>query len=170
MVHSAPTIRAQWNDDRSCALGNLQLMRHTRARFALPIAVLIAISLAACSSGGAASAPSAGTRTVAVPTTDQMRFEPSAFEFADGETVIFEVTNVGKVQHEFYVGTPEEQLAHEEEMKAGHSMHGHENSISVEPGKTGTLRLTFARAGSLEVGCHEIGHWDAGMRATITVR
>ena len=48
--------------------------------------------------------------------------------------------------------------------------HDHANSVSVEPGQTKTLELTFARAGTLEVGCHVPGHWDAGMRGTITVR
>jgi uncharacterized cupredoxin-like copper-binding protein len=54
-------------------------------------------------------------------------------------------------------------------MQAGHSTHDHANSVSVEPGQTQTLELTFARAGTLEVGCHVPGHWDAGMRGTITV-
>ena len=146
-------------------------MHHPRrARFLLPLALLVAVALAACSSGGSSPSPSAAARTVKVTTTDQMRFEPSAFEFAVGETVIFEVTNAGLVVHEFYVGTPEEQASHEEEMKSGHSTHDHQNSLSVDPGQTRTLQLTFAKAGSLEVGCHVPGHWDAGMRGALTVK
>lgn len=145
---------------------------HIRARFLLPFAILVvtALALAACSSGGASPSPSAAARTVKVTTTDQMRFEPATFEAAVGETVIFEVTNTGQIVHEFYVGTPEEQTSHEEEMKSGHSTHDHENSLSVDPGQTKTLQLTFAKPGSLEVGCHVPGHWDAGMRGTLTVK
>ena len=54
-------------------------------------------------------------------------------------------------------------------MAAGHAMHDHANSITVDPGQTETLPLTFARAEHLEVGCHVPGHWDAGMKGTITV-
>lgn len=134
-----------------------------------PLLLFAVVGLVACSSAGAA--PSiVPTRTIQVTTTDQMRFEPADFEVSVGETVGFIVTNGGQVPHEFYVGTAEDQIAHEDEMVAGHSMHDHANSVTVDPGKTKTLVLTFARAGSLEVGCHVPGHWDAGMRGTITVR
>jgi uncharacterized cupredoxin-like copper-binding protein len=139
------------------------------------LAAIAAVALSGCAGagavGGGASSPApAAARTIEVTTTDEMRFEPADFQVAVGETVSFEVTNAGKVVHEFYVGTAEEQVAHEEEMKAGHSTHDHANSVSVDPGQTKSLVLTFARAGTLEVGCHVPGHWEAGMKGTITVR
>jgi uncharacterized cupredoxin-like copper-binding protein len=139
------------------------------SRRAVPTFVLLVIvALAGCS--GAPASPSVPTRTIAVTTTDEMRYEPDAFEVAAGETVAFAITNAGQVPHEFYVGTPEDQVLHEREMATGHSMHDHANSVTVEPGQSKDLVLTFARAGTLEVGCHVPGHWDAGMRGTITVR
>jgi uncharacterized cupredoxin-like copper-binding protein len=137
------------------------------------MAVLLALgvllfTLAACS--GATTASPAAVRTIHVAMNDQMRFEPATFEVAVGETVRFEVKNVGQIVHEFYVGTPEDQAQHETEMAAGHATHDHQNSVSVDPGETKPLELTFAKAGTLEVGCHVPGHWPAGMRGTITVK
>src|SRR5215218_2151109 len=137
-------------------------------RTVTPILLLLALAVAAaCSSGSASAAP---TRTVVVTTSDLMAYEPAAFEFAVGDRVRFSVRNPGAVPHEFFVGTAEDQTTHEAEMAAGHSMHDHANSITIEPGETKTLDLTFARAGTLEIGCHVPGHWTAGMRGTITVR
>jgi uncharacterized cupredoxin-like copper-binding protein len=133
------------------------------------LAAALVLSLAACSGGGAASPPTAA-RTIQVSMSDQMRFEPANFEVAVGETVRFEVRNDGQIAHEFYVGTADDQVSHEAEMAAGHSTHDHTNSVSVDPGQTKPLELTFARAGTLEVGCHVPGHWPAGMRGTITVK
>ena len=47
--------------------------------------------------------------------------------------------------------------------------HGHDNALSLKAGETGSLSMTFADAGSLLIGCHEPGHYDAGMKATLTV-
>ena len=135
----------------------------------LALAAALVLSLAACSSGGAASPPAA-TRTIQITMNDQMRFEPATFEVAVGETVRFDVRNDGQIVHEFYVGTADDQVAHEAEMAAGHATHDHTNSVNVDPGQTKPLELTFARAGTLEVGCHVPGHWPAGMRGTITVK
>lgn len=41
--------------------------------------------------------------------------------------------------------------------------------MSVEPGETEMLEFTFGEAGALQVGCHEPGHFPAGMAAAITV-
>lgn len=49
-------------------------------------------------------------------------------------------------------------------------MHDDEaNGISVEPGQSKTLRRTFTVAGCLIAGCHETGHYAAGMKAEISV-
>jgi uncharacterized cupredoxin-like copper-binding protein len=39
----------------------------------------------------------------------------------------------------------------------------------VAPGDTGELTYTFDEAGPLEVGCHEPGHYDAGMKIAVNV-
>ena len=46
---------------------------------------------------------------------------------------------------------------------------GDEAAITVEPGATGELTHTFAGGEGLLIGCHEPGHYDAGMRIDVAV-
>ena len=109
-------------------------------------------------------------RTIAVSTTDQLRFTPDALTVRAGETVAFRVTNTGKTTHEFVIGDAAVQAAHEQEMAAGHLDMSHEgNAVSVPAGKTKTLVYTFKNPGTLLIGCHTAGHYAAGMQGTITV-
>jgi uncharacterized cupredoxin-like copper-binding protein len=162
----------------------------------LAILIPIALVLAACSGGAQAPtrtytagtsaaplasptappvAPSAAPSAVPlsgevkVVMSDAMRFAPDPITVKAGEEVTFVVTNDGVIVHEFFVGTEEEQLDHAAEMAAGGMSHGHDNALSLQPGETGSLTMTFAEAGSLLIGCHEPGHYDAGMKATLTV-
>lgn len=43
------------------------------------------------------------------------------------------------------------------------------NMVSVEPGQTGELTFSFAAPGDLLIGCHEAGHYEAGMHARLIV-
>jgi uncharacterized cupredoxin-like copper-binding protein len=43
------------------------------------------------------------------------------------------------------------------------------NLISVEPGSTGTITFQFAKPTTLLMQCHEPGHLEGGMTATITI-
>jgi uncharacterized cupredoxin-like copper-binding protein len=55
-------------------------------------------------------------------------------------------------------------------MTGGHSAHGgSDDALTVEPGKTGELQHTFDAAGETLIGCHEPGHYEAGMRVAVTV-
>ena len=49
---------------------------------------------------GVAGSPKAATRTIEITTRDEMRFAPSAFRVAQGETVRLVVRNDGKLMHE----------------------------------------------------------------------
>ncbi len=131
--------------------------------------VPIILLVAACSSSGGAGSPGEGPRTIAVNMTDELRFEPDAFTVAAGETVRFEVTNDGQPPHEFLIGDEEEQAAFEEAMQ-GEMAHDTNAGVSVDPGETGSFEYTFGEAGAdLLAGCHEPGHYDGGMVATIAV-
>jgi len=160
----------------------------------IPLAA-VAILVAACSTGGAsptwsfgapsapaASAPamSAAPASPAAPATrievtlsDMMRIEPAAMTVPAGVPVTFVVTNTGTVLHEFTLGDAADQEAHDKEMleEGGMSMpRDEENAIGVEPGKTKELTYTFDAAGETLAGCHVIGHYAAGMKATITIQ
>ena len=43
------------------------------------------------------------------------------------------------------------------------------HSVVLEPGETIEITHTFESAGQLMVGCHEPGHWEAGMKMEIDV-
>jgi Zn-dependent protease with chaperone function len=51
----------------------------------------------------------------------------------------------------------------------GTSASGPGATITIEPGGTGDLTYTFAAGEEIEIGCHERGHYAAGMRLAITV-
>lgn len=130
-----------------------------------------ALLLAACS-GGTGTGNTGEVRTAAVRMSDDMRYDPARFDFFAGDTVGFEVTNDGSVRHEFFVGDVAAQEEHAAEMRETDGTgigHDDPNGVTVEPGETETLEITFAEAGELQVGCHEPGHLQAGMAAPITV-
>jgi uncharacterized cupredoxin-like copper-binding protein len=134
------------------------------------VIVGFALLLAACAPSGGGASPSAqGPRTVQVTMTDELRFEPAEFTAQVGETVRFEVTNAGQIVHEFLIGDEAAQEMFEMEMSGDGMAEDGDAGVSVEPGETETFEYTFAQAGELLAGCHEPGHYDGGMVATITV-
>jgi uncharacterized cupredoxin-like copper-binding protein len=41
--------------------------------------------------------------------------------------------------------------------------------VTIAPGESVTVLATFEEPGEVLIGCHQPGHWEAGMRGTITV-
>lgn len=110
-------------------------------------------------------------RQIHVAMTDALRMQPDQMQVKAGETVDFVVRNDGKLRHEFFVGSEDEQSAHEKEMMGMGGMAQDEaNGIFVDPGQSKSLRHTFAQAGTIIAGCHETGHYAAGMKAQISVQ
>ena len=144
-------------------------------RLTLMLIAGLAVVLAACSGGDDAGTPGTASgdslRTVTATLSDDMAIQLAESDFSVGETVRFEVTNSGSIPHEFYLGDAEAQEHHAEEMAdmGGEMMHDEEDGIAVEPGATGTLEYTFEQAGEILAGCHEPGHYEAGMVASMTV-
>ena len=155
-------------------------MRHRGLAVLIPVVLLVA----ACSGVPAPSGLTTRTPGVAptafasspspsgeitVTLSDAMRFTPDAITVQAGETVTFVVRNDGVAVHEFFVGTEEDQADHAAEMAMGAMSHGHDNALSLKAGERGSLTMTFPEAASLLIGCHEPGHYEAGMKATLTV-
>ena len=110
------------------------------------------------------------TRTVKVDMSDAMRFTPSSIAVRQGETIRFVVRNSGKLDHEMVLGTEKELKAHYELMKKNPEMeHDDANSVDVKPGKTGKIVWHFTKAGRVDFACLEPGHYDAGMKGSVTV-
>ena len=125
---------------------------------------------AATGVGGPADAAEA-SRTIEVTALDSMTFEPAAISVGSAEVVTFVVTNAGEVAHEFTLGDAAMQEEHAAAMAhiPEGMAHAFPNSVALQPGETKRLTWHFGQAGTLEYACHEPGHYDAGMRGTITV-
>jgi uncharacterized cupredoxin-like copper-binding protein len=107
------------------------------------------------------------TRTVDV-TMKEFTYEPASVDAKAGETVKFIFHNEGKILHDAFIGDEAAQVAHEEEMRSGDMHHG-DDAIKVIPGETGELTHTFKAGEALIIGCHETGHYQAGMKMAVPV-
>ncbi|EGR2554261.1 copper-binding protein [Vibrio sp. 2026] len=80
------------------------------------------------------------------------------------DVVQFVVMNVGKIDHEFTIGSAKEQLEHREMMKKmPHHMHDSGNAVTVKPGKAKQLIWHFQGDSKVEFACNIPGHAEAGM-------
>ena len=156
-------------------------MKLRTAILALPFAL---VSLSALASGshngghGDKSATDIGkpgiaskvTRTITVDMTDDMRFHSSKITAKQGETIRFIAKNSGKVKHEMVLGTQKDLKEHYEVMKKNPEMeHADANMVTVAPGKSGEIIWQFTRAGKVDFGCLQPGHYDAGMKGIVNV-
>jgi plastocyanin len=87
-------------------------------------------------------------------------FTPSTVTVQRGETVTFAVTTVGPLEHEFMVG-PADAVAADQE--------GTPEIADIGMMQTKNLTYTFDGSGPYAFACHAPGHYEAGMRGTITV-
>ena len=110
------------------------------------------------------------SRTVNVDMSDAMRFTPSHLAVRQGQTVHFVIKNSGAVKHEFVLGTEKELREHDELMKKFPEMeHSDPNMVTVAPGKTGEVVWQFTRSGKVDFACLQPGHYDAGMKGSVSV-
>ena len=110
------------------------------------------------------------TRTVTVDMTDDMRFHSSNIAVKQGETIRFVARNSGKVKHEMVLGTIKDLKDHYEVMKKNPEMeHADANMVTVAPGKSGEIIWQFTKAGKVDFGCLQPGHFDAGMKGLVNV-
>ncbi|MBI5090507.1 MAG: multicopper oxidase domain-containing protein, partial [Actinobacteria bacterium] len=142
-------------------------------------AAALATLIAACggSSPSTATANSgdeatpAGTRTVEVAMED-IKFDQTTLTVKTGETIEFRFVNSGKVAHDAFIGDVAAQMEHDAEMAEMGDASGHpmeEAAIVVQPGDSGDLSYTFSEPGMYQVGCHQPGHYAAGMKIDVTV-
>ena len=112
----------------------------------------------------------ATTRTVNVSMTDNMRFTPSNIVAKQGETIRFVIKNSGGIKHEFVLGTEKELKEHYGLMMKNPEMeHSDSNMITLAAGQTGEVVWQFTKAGKIDFGCLQPGHYDAGMKGKVAV-
>lgn len=107
---------------------------------------------------------------ISVSMDDTMRFTPSSFTVAAGETIQFDIINEGKIAHEFVLGTADEILEHHALMQKFPGMeHDEPNSVSLETATSGEVIWTFTKAGTVDIACLKAGHFEAGMKGSVIV-
>lgn len=90
---------------------------------------------------------------------------------ATGEVVTFKVTNVGAIPHDFVLGDDHLQEEHEAEMaemSGDMAMHDEPNAF-VLVGETKEMTWMMTEGGEILFGCHQPGHYQAGMKGTVTI-
>ena len=121
-------------------------------------------------------------------------YEPSSFQIKAGETIKFEVENVGELVHEFNIANKMMHMKHQPEMmkmveneilladsidkekmkkmaKMDKAMaHSHSNSVLLEPKQKGEIIWKFDNAVNIEVACNVPGHYQAGMIAKVNIK
>lgn len=145
------------------------------ARFGFGLWAAGLLLLVGCSAGGPAASPIAASnaRVITIELMD-FRFVPAVVDVRVGESVRFIVVNRSDLPHELFIGTPEDQERH-------HALHlaaAPEMQDRVDEGSTGvyvpgrgTAQLLYRAEspGDLVIGCHLIGHFEAGMRGVLRV-
>jgi len=119
------------------------------------VGVLTAVALSAGASAQASSIPAQTRAASSAALVAQVKVSASEFKFvlskktAKRGVVIFKVTNVGKLSHDFEIsGRKTKMLSH---------------------GQTATLRVVFLRKGAYPYKCTVPGHAAAGMKGVFTI-
>jgi uncharacterized cupredoxin-like copper-binding protein len=85
---------------------------------------------------------------------DDFSFAPAHLEVDAGRPIVVEARNEGNVEHDWVLQDPDgSELA----------------QIVLLPGEEGEARFTVER-GEYHVSCTMEGHWELGMRGTLTAR
>lgn len=94
-------------------------------------------------------------------------FSPASLRVVKGTQVRFVVDNHDPINHELIVGTPEVHRRHSSGTEPHHATVPGE--VSVSPGKRVSTTYTFDAVGQVELACHLPGHYDYGMRGSVSV-
>jgi uncharacterized cupredoxin-like copper-binding protein len=136
-----------------------------------PRAAVLAGMLALVAGGSAAcgiASADPGVRTIHI-TIHHSAFVPELIDVRPGETIRFVLENTDPIDHEFIVGDERVQQVHEEGTEAHHAPRPGE--ISVPAGEIRITTYAFPHeATRMLFGCHLPGHYDYGMRGTISIR
>ena len=120
-------------------------------------------------------------------------YEPNSFQIKAGETIKFEVENLGELVHEFNIANKMMHIKHQPEMekmveneilladsidkekmkkmaKMDKAMaHSHSNSVLLEPKQKENIIWKFYNAVNIEIACNVPGHYQVGMIAKVDI-
>lgn len=112
------------------------------------------------------------TRVIEISANDDFTFDSAIVTVETGEVVTFKVTNVGAISHDFTLGDEHFQEEHEAEMaemSGDMAMHDEPNAFVLEPGEAKEMTWPMTEGGEILFGCHQPGHYQAGMKGTVTI-
>ena len=146
----------------------MRLARQSSKRMPRLLVCAGLILAVACGGGSGGSA----SRTVRI-ILGHLRFAPATITVKAGTTVHFILANSDAIDHEFFLGSEDEQKEHGMRMSEGHMM-GNEGMsgggmAEVPATKTVDLSYTFSTPGTLIYGCHVDDHYAQGMKGTVTI-
>jgi uncharacterized cupredoxin-like copper-binding protein len=145
--------------------------RTMRSRVLSVLAAIIVLSVATAACGGSGGSGSASPPQTIDITMRDINFVPDQVTVPAGKTVRFVFHNQGNMPHDAFIGDDQAQMAHEQDMRSSMADMHHDggNTITVEPAMTGMLTRTLHAGDRLLIGCHQPGHYAAGMKLTVTV-
>ena len=109
--------------------------------------------------------PGSSADTTVEMVMTEFAYDPDEATVPSGTNVRFRFANAGRVSHEGAIGTLADNQAVEKDRATAPDL----PTVRVPAGGTGELVVRFDEPGTFVVGCHELGHWSAGQRATVTV-
>jgi uncharacterized cupredoxin-like copper-binding protein len=140
-----------------------------RLALAATIAALVVITVG-CGSDDDSDSIASDARTIEIEMRDTA-FDPDTISVPAGEEVRLVLHNGDSVDHDAFIGDEMAQADHEAEMNAGGGMEhggGDSDAVTIGPDETATLTHTFDADEDVLIGCHEPGHYAAGMKMTVT--
>lgn len=131
----------------------------------------------------------AATSNISVSMSEMM-FMPMNITLKAGQKAVITVTNTGKVVHELQAYNtpkvvPKTEAAWDAYMQkntiwlaskdaaltiGGKAKKGSFFEVELQPGEKGVLTFTPAKAGTYELACHKPGHYEGGMKGTVTIK
>jgi uncharacterized cupredoxin-like copper-binding protein len=120
---------------------------------------------------GDATKPARIVQIAMTEANGKMLFTPGRVQVRKGEQVRFVLRNGGELEHEFVLGTTEENLKHAASMSKNPDMeHDDPNAAKLAPKRTGEIVWKFGKAGEFEYACLIPGHREAGMVGNVVVK
>ncbi len=138
--------------------------------------------LADTSAFGEKGDPAKATKTVKIA-GEEIRYDVTSLTLKTGDTITFQFTNKGEQPHEFTIGdaayqeTAKQMMTMMTEMGMDMTSPEHEaahagagNTVIVKPGETKSVTWKFTKPGEFLFACNFVGHSEAGMLGTISVK
>jgi len=113
-------------------------------------------------------------RTIDITAHDDFTFSPGKIDVIAGETITFRIVNTGSLPHDFTIGDKATQDEHEAEMaemmaNGEMMMHDDPNAVVLAAGEAKEITWVFPDDGTVLIGCHQPGHYAAGMIGEVSI-